>query len=207
MAHVRYVSCSATDEKQVVSLVEAIEFDPIVKKKFVTQIKISLCDKHNDFISRPLLATMMLLTYSSFAEIPDRIHVFYDQAFDTLFSRHDVTKEAFKRKRHTSYPIDEFKRIFGVFCLVTYIEQETDFTDATIRENLKKAGKIARVAIDADDFLRDLMDAVCVLQRDGLSIVFSHRSFQEYFCAYAFLRLAREEAKAGCSKLKWQETR
>jgi predicted NACHT family NTPase len=182
-------------KKQVVSLIGTIEFDQIVKKKFIAQIKTNLYDKHKDFISRPLLATMMLLTYNSFAEIPDRIHVFYDQAFDTLFSRHDATKEAFKRERYTTYPIDEFKRVFGIFCLVTYVEQETDFTDATIRENIKKAGKIARVSVDADGFLRDLMDAVCVLQRDGLSIVFSHRSFQEYFCAYAFLRLSREEAK------------
>ena len=182
-------------KKQVVSLIETIEFDSIVRRKFVAQIKANLYDKHKDFISRPLLATMMLLTYSSFAEIPDRIHVFYDQAFDTLFSRHDATKEAFKRNRHTPYPIDEFKRIFAIFCLVTYVEQETDFTDGTIRESLKKAGKIARASVDADGFLRDLMDAVCVLQRDGLSIVFSHRSFQEYFCAYAFLRLSREDAK------------
>src|SRR5208337_2155943 len=58
-----------------------------------------------------------------------------------------------------------------------------------------KAAKIARMEIDADSFFRDIMDAVCVIQRDGLSIVFSHRSFQEYFCAYSFLRLSRDEAK------------
>ena len=39
------------------------------------------------------------------------------------------------------------------------------------------------------------MEFVCVIQREGLPIVFSHRSFQEYFCAYAFLRLSREEAE------------
>jgi len=188
-------------KQQVVLLIERIDFDQIIKKNFITQIKSKLYDKHKDFISRPLLATMMLLTYNSFAEIPNRIHVFYDQAFDTLFSRHDATKEAFKRKRHTDLAIYEFKKLFGNLCLVTYVEQETEFTESTIREYIIRAGKIARIEFDHDLFLKDLMNSVCVIQRDGLSIVFSHRSFQEYFCAYAFLRLARDEAKAVAIRL------
>jgi predicted NACHT family NTPase len=186
---------SPLTKDQVVSLVERIEFNPVIKKKFVSQIRRSLYEAHKDFISRPLLATMMLLTYNSFAEIPSRIHVFYDQAFDTLFSRHDATKEAFKRQRYTNFEIYEFKRIFGIFCLITYIEQITEFTESTVRDFIKRAGKIAGVRLRPDALLKDIMNSVCVLQRDGLSIVFSHRSFQEYFCAYSFLKLSNDEAR------------
>jgi hypothetical protein len=123
------------------------------------------------------------------------VHVFYDQAFDTLFSRHDATKEAFKRQRYTDLEIYEFKRIFGIFCLITYIEQISEFTESTVGEFIKRAGKIAGVKLRPDAFLKDIMNSVCVLQRDGLSIVFSHRSFQEYFCAYSFLKLSNDEAR------------
>jgi predicted NACHT family NTPase len=180
---------------QVIALVERVEFNQVIKKKFISQVKRSLYDAHKDFISRPLLATMMLLTYNSFAEIPSRIHVFYDQAFDTLFSRHDATKEAFKRQRYTDFEIYKFKRIFGIFCLITYVEQATEFTESTVREFIRRAGRIAGTRLKPDAFLKDIMNSVCVLQRDGLSIVFSHRSFQEYFCAYSFLKLSNDEAR------------
>ncbi len=84
--------------EQTVKLIENIDFDKVVKRKFTSQLKKHLYQYHTDLASRPLLATMMLLTFSSFAEIPDKIHVFYDQAFDTLFSRHDATKEALEGK-------------------------------------------------------------------------------------------------------------
>jgi hypothetical protein len=37
-----------------------IDFNQIIKKKFISQIKRNLYEAHKDFISRPLLATMML---------------------------------------------------------------------------------------------------------------------------------------------------
>jgi hypothetical protein len=46
-----------------------------------------------------------------------------------------------------------------------------------------------------EGFLSDLLESVCVLQREGLSLTFSHRSFQEYFCAYSLLRLPQEQSK------------
>ena len=35
-----------------------------------------------------------------------------------------------------------------------------------------------------DQFLKDLVETVCTLQRDGLYFIFAHRSFQEFFAAY-----------------------
>ena len=31
----------------------------------------------------------MLLIFNQYADIPEKTHVFYDQAFDTLFARHE----------------------------------------------------------------------------------------------------------------------
>jgi hypothetical protein len=53
--------------------------------------------------------------------------------------------------------------------------------------------KLENMQIDAAAFLADLLNAVCILQRDGLKIVFSHRSFQEYFCAYRLARFPEKQ--------------
>jgi hypothetical protein len=131
---------------------------------------------------------MMLLTFSSYGDVDEKIHVFYDQAFDTLFSRHDSTKEVFRRVRSTDYSIDVFKKILASFCLISYNENKTAFSQSEVLETLTKVVKLDGLQVNGAAFLEDLLSAVCILQKDGLRIVFSHRSFQEYFCAYRLMR-------------------
>jgi predicted NACHT family NTPase len=179
-------------KEKAVLLIERIDFDRAVKKKFVQELRKNLYENHRDFASRPLLLTMMLLTYNSFADIPEKIHVFYDQAFDTLFCRHDATKEAFKRQKYTNYSIDDFKRLLSYFSITTYIDQAFEFTDATLLEYIKlSADMYGFREVNCELFAKDLLESVSILQRDGLNIKFSHRSFQEYFSAYALVRLSR----------------
>jgi hypothetical protein len=128
----------------------------------------------------------MLLTFEQIADIPEKMHIFYQQAFETLFHRHDATKEMYKRERFTSYPVDEFRRYFGAFCLVTYLDQKFSFDEESALSFVDEAFELEGTKLDTAqraDFLRDLMMSVCMLQRDGSDIQFSHRSFQEYFFA------------------------
>jgi hypothetical protein len=46
-----------------------------------------------------------------------------------------------------------------------------------------KAKRITQLEYNSEDYLRDALQAVCLLVEDGLMIVFPHRSFQEYFTA------------------------
>lgn len=169
------------DQKQVVSLISKIKYEPKTKSKFIERIKTDLFRRHQSFLSSPLLATMMLMTFDQFADIPEKVYLFYDQAFDTLFSKHDAVKEAFKRRMHSGLPIDVFKRYFSYFCLLSYFEQKYEFSDTELADYFKRGVNIEGVTLDAELFMRDLLESVCILQRDGLKVVFSHRSFQEFF--------------------------
>lgn len=113
-----------------------------------------------------------------------KINIFYEQAFDTLFARHDATKEAFKRKMYSGISIDVFKRALSLFCFITYYEGKNSFSDKEIIEIIEKSMKIEKYKIQADSFLKDMMESVCLLQKDGIQIMFTHRSFQEFFAAY-----------------------
>jgi hypothetical protein len=42
--------------------------------------------------------------------------------------------------------------------------------------------------VAVEDFSKDLIESVCILQRDGLNLTFTHRSFQEYFSALFITR-------------------
>lgn len=185
---------SPLDKKRSLSLVRNVEFNAVVKKKFLQKLNSDLYDSHKDFASRPLLLLIMLLTFDTFADIPEKIHVFYDLAFDALFSRHDATKEAYHRKHYTTLSIDDFKRLLSYYCILTYKDQKWLFSEAEALEYIKHAAGIdqSQRELSSDAFLKDLLETVCVLQWDGLYITFSHRSFQEYFCAYGLLRLPQQ---------------
>lgn len=172
------------NQDQSVDLISRIEYDKTVKEKFIKELQSGLYEKHRDFLSNPLLLTMMLLTYEQLAEIPEKVHIFYEQAFDTLYHKHDALKALYKRKSYSGLPIDDFKRIFSAFCIVTYSDRKMSFSYAEIISYIDKAIQIEGVNVKSTAMFNDLVKSVCIIQKDGNIFTFSHRSFQEYFAAY-----------------------
>lgn len=140
----------------------------------------------------------MLLTYEEFAEIPRKKHVFYRQAFDTLFQKHDANKEQFQRKIKTGIQLEEFRSCFAAFCGFSYIKEVFSFDDESLSDFASKAAKYTKnsgdIAADvkSQEFIDDLFEAVCMLQKDGVHTAFVHRSFQEYFAALFATKLSPE---------------
>ena len=123
------------------------------ERKFLCSHKKDLWRKHESFLSSPLLATMMLMTFSQFADIPNKVHLFYDQAFDTLFYKHDAVKELYQRKMYTNLTGDIFRKFFSLFCLVSYYDQIFEFSDEEVRKYIKKGIEIDGGSVDVDLFL------------------------------------------------------
>lgn len=171
------------NKKKAISLISKIEYETNVKEKFMAELNNGLYEKHEDFLSIPLLLTMMLLTYEQLAEIPKKIHLFYEQAFETLFQKHDAIKSLFKRKTFTGLAIDDFKKIFSTFCMLSYTENKYSFSNTEVLTYIQTAIEIDDFSVDKNAFLKDLLKSVCILQKDGINFTFTHRSFQEYFSA------------------------
>jgi len=136
----------------------------------------------------------MLLSYGQSATIPNKLTVFYNQAYEALYERHDTLKDGFRRKRMTLLDIQDFARLFSAFCLLAFDERKLEFTHTEALEYIERAEAIAGLDVVKDDYLNDLIQAVCLLVQDGLSIVYSHRSFQEYFAA-RFISEARSDVQ------------
>ena len=171
-------------KEQAISLITKIEYpDEELKDKFIRDLESGLYDRHKSFASNPLLLNIMLSTYNDYAEIPQKLHLFYYQAFDTMLSKHDATK-SYRRKLLSDLSSDTFKECFSIFCILTYQKAKTEFTFPEIDEIFKKFPPRIKNVLNIDDFIDDLENALCVLYREGNRYKFTHRSFQEYFVAY-----------------------
>ena len=179
---------------RVVELIEKLEYDRGTKKRFIAKIKKGLFETHDSFLSTPLLAILMLLTFEENANIPDKMHLFYGKAFETLFHKHDAMKEQYERQRKSGLQIDEFERVFAVFCLNTYVLEKLEFTQIELIKFIKGALAYDQVGADPKNMLFDLEESVCLIQKEGTSYFFVHRSFQEYFTA-VFLAMCPEDIR------------
>lgn len=188
-------------KSQCISLIDSFDYDVGVKKRFKSEVNKSLYESHKSFLSFPLLVSIMLLTYEEFAEIPNKKHVFYRQAFDTLLQKHDASKEQYQRKTKTGLQLEEFRAYFAAFCAFSYLEEKYAFSDDSLIETAKLSAKYVKnsgelaTSVSEKDFVDDLFEAVCMLQKDGLETAFVHRSFQEYFSAVFVTKLPPEKMR------------
>lgn len=178
-------------KKQALSLVSKIDFDENIKKQFRKSLEESLYDNHQSFASNPLLLNIMLLTYDNYAEIPEKLHLFYANAFDTLYSKHDATKGGYKRELKSKLSFDSFKKVFSNFCFITYFQGKIEFSYDDLIALLRKI----KLEFDIESIIYDLVNSICVLYKDGLNYRFTHRSFQEYFTAIFLKELSDESLK------------
>jgi len=167
---------------QAVELISKIDYDASTKARFLKELQDNLFRSHQSFASNPLLLNIMLLTYHNYAEIPSKRHIFYEYAYETLFSKHDATKGGYRRQMKTALAINQFKDIFSEFCFLQFLNGKVDFEIDEINRFFEKES-IAKYGINVSDFIWDLEKAVCLIQKDGTKYKFIHRSFQEYFSA------------------------
>lgn len=168
---------------QAVRLVKKVPFDNEIKTKFVTDLQSKLFEKHESFLSNPLLLSIMLLTYSHSADIPSKLSVFYSQAYEALFQRHDALKGGFQRERLSGLDIQDFARVFSAFAIQTYDARKFSMTKSDALDYLEKSKKLTGINFNSEDYLADAHQAVSMLVEEGLHLSFTHRSFQEYFTA------------------------
>lgn len=178
-------------KEQGLELIDKLNFRedlPDIKIKFRKEFDSSLYYSHRGFSDNPLLLTIMLMTYNEFAEVPSKMHLFYQEAYTVLSKKHDASKGGYKRALETGISVDEFADIFSRFCAETYTDQKYEFSwtelDRYFRSLKSRYYKISEKSVN--DFISDACSNLCLMFLDGSRYSFVHRSFQEYFCARYF---------------------
>lgn len=133
----------------------------------------------------------MLMTYTSYGEVPAKRHIFYTKAYETMARLHDASKGAYVRPMHTNLSPEDFAVYFAEFCARTYKNEVLEFTTQTfaayMTESMNHINRgTLKTKAATKDFLLDLTDNLCIMYKEGDKYYFIHRSFQEYFCAVYF---------------------
>ena len=168
---------------QSLEFIDKTNFNSTRKGKFMERLADNLYEKNKDFLSNPLLASMMLLTYDEYGDIPHKRHVFYDKCFQVLLREHDISKESYLREFHTGLDYQEIENLFMYFCTYSYLESAFKFNTETIKRYAGEAIESVSVEANVSKLVRDFVESLSIIQKDGDYFEFSHRSFQEYFYA------------------------
>jgi hypothetical protein len=110
-----------------------------------------------------------------------------------MFLKHDASKEGYQRKKYTNFSIYVFRKAFSFFCLFSYYDEKFEFSENDIAEYIKKSFRATSVKQSYENFLNDLIESICVMQRSGMEIEFTHRTFQEYFSAYCLANYIEDQ--------------
>ncbi|MCI9617839.1 MAG: NACHT domain-containing protein [Eubacterium sp.] len=189
MGHFQIVEILPFEKEQALELIDKLDFhDKVAKEKFRKDLDKKLYQSHKQFASNPLLLTIMLMTYSSYGEVPAKRHIFYAKAYETMARLHDASKGAYVRPMNTNLSPKVFAEYFSEFCARTYKSGIFEFTIETFSKHMdatiRRIGK--HIEATSKNFLSDLTDNLCIMYKEGERYYFIHRSFQEYFCAVFF---------------------
>lgn len=178
---------------QAIKLVERLDFredEPAIKENFLKRLKGDLYKTHREFTENPLLLTIMLITYEQFANIPRKMHIFYRDAFSALAQRHDASKGGFQRSLQTGLTADRFEAYFEEFCARSYFDEKFELTELEMSYYFDRLKERTRNPdenkVTVQQFIEDLINGMCLMYYENASFHFTHRSFQEYFCAAYF---------------------
>lgn len=180
---------SKMDKVQALALINKLNYDEKVKKRFHKELKGHLFDTHKSFASIPLLLTIMLMTYETGASIPNNLTDFYNQAFYTLYQRHDASKSGYKRELKAKLTPEEFRNILAYIGLKTFFDGKVDFDRTTLDDIITKYCLKNNFELKTNDIVYDATHNACMMLQEGVSLKFSHRSFQEYFAAVGINQL------------------
>lgn len=180
--------------KQALELIDRLEYcpeEPRLKQQFRDKLISDYFRSHEEFVTNPLLLTLMLMSYHRFADVPEKKYLFYDQAYQTLLQRHDSDKLAYKRVFHSVTDPADFTLVFREFCAKSYRRGDYEFDRNKFEKYFNTLSSVKRLNTDmmkVDNFLFDVCNSACLMYEEGQTYHFLHRSFQEYFFADYYSR-------------------
>lgn len=174
-----------------------------ISKKLIAKLNQQTYKNIDEFLTNPLLVSLLYAAFEHKQTIPIKKHIFYRQVYDALFESHDLTKgDSFARDKFSKLDIDEFHRVLrhiGYNCL---IKGKIEFTKDEILILIKEAKQYTNgINFKESDLFKDLINTVPLFTIDGIYYKWSHKSLQEYFAANFIFVDSKEKQKEILLKL------
>jgi hypothetical protein len=156
-----------------------------LSEEIISKIKGSTLHNIREFLTNPLLVSLLFKSYEYKRTIPFKKHIFYRQVYDALFESHDLTKGgAFVREKHSGLDVEDFHRVLRAIGFITIKLGQLEFEKDRWLNLIAEAKRLCP-GIDFKEgrFLNDVTTTVPLFNRDGDYYRWAHKSVQEYFAA------------------------
>ena len=184
-------------QEEAFCLIRRITRNEQLANKLIEKILAQPGHTLNEFLTNPLLVSLLVKSFMHSPILPVRLSEFYRQVFDALFQTHDATKElgGYARPKFSGLDLDRFHKVLRSLGALTYQDNKLEFSTDELLLQIERA-KILTSEQDfsASNFHHDLLHAVPLFVRDGGKSRWAHRSLQEYFAA-AYICIDAKEAQ------------
>lgn len=150
----------------------------------------------HEFLTNPLLTSLLYKSFEFKRSIPIRKHIFYRQVFEALFETHDLMKEDYQRGKRSGLDIDQFDEFLRYFSFLTYKDGKFEYTKNELLFYIEKAKQLtANTCTISSNVVHDLTHGVPLMTEEGNYLRWVHRSMQEYFAALWVCRDSKEKQR------------
>lgn len=156
-----------------------------ISAEIISKLEGDMLESIEEFLTNPLLVSLLFKSYEYKRKIPLKKHLFYRQVFDSLYESHDLTKNPpLIRPKFSNLEIDDFHRVLRALGFITLKLGEIEYDKDKLLSLLKQSKeRCIGLNFKESDFLKDLLSTVPVFNRDGNYYKWSHKSLQDYFAA------------------------
>lgn len=162
--------------------VDSVEIGQELINKLKTENDISML---TEFLSNPLMVSLLYKTYLHYRNIPNKKHLFYNQIYRALYEEHDLTKSGYQHIKKSGLDIEEMKIVLSYLGWYFVKNEIVECTEKQLIDMIEKILKklFLNKEIKAKDFLEDILQAVPFFIKEGEYCRWTHKSFSEYFAA------------------------
>ncbi|PZU12353.1 MAG: hypothetical protein DI622_15250, partial [Chryseobacterium sp.] len=139
----------------------------------------------NEFLTNPLLVSLLFTAFEYKNAIPFKKHLFYRQVYDANFESHDLTKgDSYIHNKYSKLEIDDFHRVLRHIGFMSLKDQKIEYTKDELLKFIDDSKNFCTgLSFNNSDFLNDLLKTVPLFSQDGNYYRWTHKSLQEYFAA------------------------
>lgn len=189
------------DSEDQKNLIHILIDDPEARTILINSIDNST-PEIQQLLTTPLMIGLYVKKFNVDFSPPENITSFYRNIFDVVATAHDRTKGGFTRKSSSNLMQDKLEQIFERFCFECYKKDQTAFNRSQIIEILDVAlEKLNINQCSSSQILDDFCNYLCLIVKDGLDYTFIHRSIFEYYVAFFFSKLSKENAEIVIPKI------
>lgn len=135
-----------------------------------------------DFLSTPLLATLIFKAYKHGKSIPKTKSALYEQVYEALYSDHDIcSKNGFRREIILNK--SNFQKLLAYFSFDNFKNIDGTFQKFELTEKFLKVSEKLNFNINLELLITNLIKDVPLFLESGRDYFWKHKSMQEFFIA------------------------